>query len=217
MNPRLIKEANMWLGEEYLTEEQINEGIKEIFNSIKDKLKDTFNTVKSNAKKLMDRIKDSSEMLAIKALNSISAIKDYINNHPKLVWLVIGAIIAGVLIFPATAHAAVASPNELKDLAGSLPNVVDLTGTANQLHLSVNTNSPEFHDFLLKFGKITLEGNNLSPGGLMDDMYKNVGNEFLSKNDAFKQLMSLQDHAKAEEIYKDIFTHLANAIARKLI
>lgn len=206
-----IKKANHLLEEDTLTEEElINEGLKEILQSVSGKTKQIFGSLKDNAKKYISKFKDSADLLAIKALNSVASVKEFIAKHPKLIFLVFAAMIAGFLVFPQSAHAATVTPDQIADLAKDFP--FQLTGEGSNLKLIADATSTDFADFASKLVQISLEGND--PVNAISDLHNNVGEvvqKFLMDNKGFVDLMNTnKELAKSTftEIYGHVFTNL---------
>lgn len=175
-----------------------------------------FKGVASKVKAKLDQLKDSAEMMAIKALNSIDKVKQYIKAHPQLIWLIFAAMIAGYLVLPREAHAAIATPDQIKDLATSMP--IDLVGTVKDPSISINATTPEFASFFKKMLDISLEGNTSTPN-ILQDIINNYGTaleEFLLKNDLFMKIHDANPE-KAKEIYDFAFKKIAKILMDKTI
>jgi len=200
-----MKNYTQYLDNYFNTVELLDEGI---ISDIGNKFKSLASTVKSK----LEKIKSSAEMMAIKALNSVEGVKDFIKKHPTAVWLVFAAIIAGYLILPREAHAAIASPDQLKDLSTSMP--IELIGTVQNPSISINATSPQFTEFFKKILDISLMGNT-NPVDTLQHVVTNFGDslkEFLLKSDLFKKIHET-DPSKA----KEIFTFAYNKIAKTLM
>lgn len=185
--------------------ELLDEGI---ISDIGNKFKSLASTIKNK----LEKIKGSAELMAIKALNSVEGIKEFIKKHPNTVWLVFAAIIAGYLILPKEAHAALASPDQVKDLATSMP--IELIGTVQNPSISINATTPQFTEFFKKILDISLAGNT-NPADTLQHIIANFGDslkEFLLKSDLFKKIHET-DPSKA----KEIFTFAYNKIAKTLM
>jgi hypothetical protein len=184
----------------------LDEGFKEVIA----KLKDLSISIKSK----LEKIKDSSQMLAIKALNKAEDVKAFVRKHPSLMWLVVAAMAAGYLAFPHSASAAVANPDQITDLANSMP--INLTGSIDVPSITIDGMSPKFDVFFKKVLDISLEGN-ASPVNVLQDIYKNFGKslqEFLSNNDLWKNIYD-KNPEKAKEIFSYSFDKLANTLIKK--
>jgi hypothetical protein len=88
----------------------VEAGLKEEFMNL-------FEKGKSSWLRAWGDVKDKATQIAIKGLNTIDKIKDFIAKHPNLKWAVLAAIILGVLVFPASAHAEIMDTTSLQNMA----------------------------------------------------------------------------------------------------
>lgn len=192
--------------------EMLNEGFKEFINSSISK----FHKVKERIKQKLEKIKDTPTMITIRKLKTLEDIKEFIKKNPLSIWLVIAAIIAGYLLTPNEAQAAIASISDIQNLAKSLP--IYLSGTVKTPSIVIDTTTREFGNFVNELVKITLQGH-VSPHEAINDMWTNISNvvkEFVAKNDTFKDLMD-KNPSVAKEFFIDIFKNISIEVQDKLL
>ena len=206
-------------------EELLDEGFKEFIKGLLDKGKilakdaaNKFKNVSFQLKNKLDKIKDSANMLTIKSLNSVEKVRDFIKKHPQLVWLVLVAIVAGYLVFPSSAHGAVASQDQIKDLSSNMSDFINFAGNPNQASINIDATGKPFYSFFLDIFDVSLK-NNTDITKIIEDLYTNFTkalNEFLLNNKMFKQVQ-IDNPDKALDVYNFIYNKIANNLVKKAL
>jgi hypothetical protein len=177
---------------------------------LKDEFKKFFEKGKAAWVKAWSEIKDKSLQIAIKSLNSINKIKEFIAMHPELKYAVIAAIILGYLAFPEQSFAEIFDAPSINDMAKN-----DLSwqfiDTDGIKLLNIST-SPSFGDNLI-LKSLADHGPSTPKPEVIKDIYENINNLIIEK----AKLSGLDYNGSAfKELSKGTVDHIFKKITPSL-
>ena len=160
---------------------------------LKDEFMKLFEKGKAAWGNAWSQIKDKAMQAAIKGLDSVQKIKEFLNKHPKLIYAVMAAIMLGYLAFPTQSFAEIIDIPTAQDMAkNDLAWTFLKQGGTNIVRVSI---SGELGDNLVL--KSLADHGPATASQAMSDVYKNISEIIIQKaklsglsleGDAFKEL-----------------------------